>query len=88
MMAIYARRILTATAQLYCGYLLMDQAKIAKKRMAELGPDHYDYNFYLGKILSARFYLNNAVPNVWHVLELLQIGDTSALEAPVEIFEY
>jgi hypothetical protein len=29
-MAVYARRILTATAQLYCGYLLFDQALIAK----------------------------------------------------------
>jgi alkylation response protein AidB-like acyl-CoA dehydrogenase len=88
LMAVYARRILTATAQLYCGFLLMEQAVIAKKRMAELGEDHYDYNFYLGKVLSARYYLNNAVPNVWHVAELLQIGDTSVLEAPDAIFEY
>jgi hypothetical protein len=88
LMAIYARRILTATAQLYCGYLLMDQAVVAQKRMAELGPDHYDYNFYLGKVLSARYYLNNAVPNVWHILELIKIGDMTVLEAPDEIFEY
>jgi len=88
LMGVYARRILTATAQLYCGYLLIDQAKIAMKRMADLGADHYDYNFYLGKVFSARYYLNNAVPNVWHTLELIQIGDTSAMEAPVEIFEY
>ncbi len=88
LMAVYARRILTATAQLYCGYLLMEQAVIAKKQMAELDPDHYDYNFYLGKVLSARYYLNNAVPNVWHVADLLKIGDTSVLEAPTEIFEY
>jgi hypothetical protein len=52
LMPIYARRILTATAQLYCGYLLLDQAVICKKRMEELGPDHYDYNFYYGKVLS------------------------------------
>ena len=64
LMAVYARRILTATSQLYCGYLLLDQARIALKRMAELGKDHYDYNFYLGKVMSARWYLNNAVPNV------------------------
>jgi hypothetical protein len=88
LMAVYARRILTAPAQLYCGFLLMEQTVIAKKRMAELGEDHYDYNFYLGKVLSARYYLNNAVPNVWHVAELLQIGDTSVLEALDAIFEY
>ena len=88
LMAVYARRILTATSQLYCGYLLMDQAVIARRRMAELGEDHYDYNFYLGKVFSARYYLNNAVPNVWHILELIEIGDNSVLEAPLEIFEY
>ncbi len=88
LMAVYARRILTATAQLYCGFLLMEQAVIASKKIAELGPDHYDYNFYLGKVLSARYYLNNAVPNVWHVADLIKIGDTSVLEAPDEIFDY
>lgn len=88
LMTIYARRILTATAQLYCGYLLLDQAKIALKRMAELGEDHFDYNFYLGKVMSARWYLNNAVPNVWHIADLVKIGDTSVIEAPVAIFDY
>lgn len=88
LMGVYARRILTATAQLYCGYLLMDQARIALKRMAELGKDHYDYNFYLGKVISARWYLNNAVPNVWFVTELIKIGDMSVIEAPDEIFDY
>lgn len=88
LMAVYARRILTATAQTYCSYLLLDQARIAQQRLAELGPDHYDYNFYLGKVFSARYYLNNAAPNVWHVLELLKIGDMSVIEAPDEIFDF
>jgi len=88
LMAVYARRILTATAQLYCGYLLLEQALIAQKQIELLGPEHYDYTFYLGKIISARYYLNNAVPNVWHVAELVKIGDTSVLDAPVEIFDY
>lgn len=88
LMAVYARRILTATAQLYCGYLLMDQALIALNRMTELGQEHYDYNFYLGKVFSTRYYLNNVVPNVWHVAELIEIGDMSVIEAPDEIFDY
>ncbi len=88
LMAVYARRILTATAQLYCGYLLMDQAVIAKRRMAELGVDHYEYNYYLSKVFSTRYYLNNIIPNVWHVQELLEIGDNSVIEAFPEIFEY
>jgi alkylation response protein AidB-like acyl-CoA dehydrogenase len=88
LMGVYARRILTATSQLYCGYLLLDQARIALKRMAELGKDHYDYNFYLGKVMSARWYANNAVPNVWFIAELIKIGDMSVIEAPDEIFDY
>jgi alkylation response protein AidB-like acyl-CoA dehydrogenase len=79
LIAVYARRILTATAQLYCGYLLMDQALLAQKRMEELGPDHFDYNFYLGKVFSARYYLNNTVPNVWHVAEIVNMADTSVV---------
>ncbi|NLV15600.1 MAG: acyl-CoA dehydrogenase [Syntrophomonadaceae bacterium] len=85
---VYARRILTATGQLYGGYCLLDQALIAKKRMDELGADHYDYNFYYGKFLSAKYYLRNVVPNVWATLELVKDGDTSVGDAPVEIFEY
>jgi len=66
----------------------MDQAKIALQRIKELGQDHFDYTFYLGKVLSTRYYLNNAVPNVWYVADLIKIGDTSVLEAPIEIFDF
>ncbi|NLU51023.1 MAG: acyl-CoA dehydrogenase [Syntrophomonadaceae bacterium] len=84
----YSRRILTATGQLYGGYCLLEQALIAKKRADELGTDHYDYNFYNGKVLSARYYLRNVVPNVWAILELVQDGDTSVIEAHPDIFQY
>ncbi len=88
LMALYARRILTATAQLYCGYLLMDQAVLANKRMLELGEGHYDYNYYLGKLMSARYYLKSVVPNVWYTADLIKIGDCTAIDAPVEIFDF
>ena len=88
LMAVHARRILTVTAQLYCGYLLMDQALIASARMDEVNRDGGDYKFYLGKVLSARYYLNNIVPNVWHAAEIIEIGDTSVLDAPDEIFDF
>jgi hypothetical protein len=88
LMAVYARRILTATAQLYCGYLLMDQATIISKRLKTISSNDPDYNYYSGKMLSTRYFLNNAVPNVWHLAELVRIGDTSVLEAYEEIFEF
>jgi alkylation response protein AidB-like acyl-CoA dehydrogenase len=88
MMPLYSRRILTALSQLYAGRLILDQALLADKKAKELGPDHYDYNFYAGKVAAARYYLLNVVPNVWVVADIIELGDRSALEVPVEAFDY
>lgn len=85
---LYSRRVLTASAQLYCGRLILDQALLADKKAKELGPDHYDYNFYNGKVATARYYLRNVVPNVWAVSEIVIDADTSALDVPIDVFEY
>jgi len=88
MMPLYARRILTATSQLYCGRLILDQALVASARAKEVGPDHYDYKFYTGKVASARYYLMNVVPNVSMTADVIAAGDTSALDISVDAFEY
>ena len=88
MMPTFARRILTATSQLYCGRLILDQALLAAKKAQEVGPDHFDYEFYTGKVLAARYYLRNVVPNVWAVAEIVKDGDTSVLDIPIGAFEY
>ena len=88
MMPLYARRILTATAQLYCGMVILSQALIAQKKLQEIGSDHFDYSFYAGKVAAARYYLMNIVPNIWAVAEVVKTGDTSVLDGPVEAFEY
>jgi alkylation response protein AidB-like acyl-CoA dehydrogenase len=88
MLPTFARRILTATAQLYGGYLLLDQALLAKKRVDELGAGHYEAKFYNGKLISTRYYLSNIVPNVWAVLDLVKAGDTSVIDADPEIFDF
>jgi len=88
MMPTFARRILTATSQLYCGRLILDQALLADKKAKEVGADHYDYEFYTGKVLAARYYLRNVVPNVWAVAEIVKDGDTSVLDIPIGAFEY
>ncbi|MGR6836079.1 acyl-CoA dehydrogenase [Syntrophomonas erecta] len=84
----FARRILTATGQLYGSYCLLEQAIIAKKRLEQIDNQHFDYNFYKGKIISARYFLNNIVPNIWSVAEMLQGGDTSVIDATPDIFQY
>ncbi len=88
MMPLNSHRILTATSQLFCGRCILDQALLADQKIRELGKDHYDYNFYAGKVAAARYYLRNVVPNVWAVADLVLDGDTSALDIPVEAFDY
>ncbi|MDD4776550.1 MAG: acyl-CoA dehydrogenase, partial [Syntrophomonas sp.] len=88
LVAVYARRILTATAQLYGAYLILDQACLAQRRLGELQADHYDRAFYQGKVEAARYYLLNVVPNVWLTAELLASEDTSVVDIPSESFNY
>ncbi|MDR1160148.1 MAG: acyl-CoA dehydrogenase [Syntrophomonadaceae bacterium] len=88
MIPLFSRRILTATAQLYAGSLILDQALIADKRVQELGPDHYDNDFYSGKVASARYYLCNVVPNVMALAGIVESADTSVIDVPIGAFDY
>jgi alkylation response protein AidB-like acyl-CoA dehydrogenase len=88
MIPLFSRRVLTASAQLYCGRLILDQAVLADKKAKELGPDHFDYNFYAGKVATAKYYLHNVVPNVWSLAEIIIDGDTSATDVPIDVFGY
>jgi hypothetical protein len=88
MIPVYSRRVLTATSQLYGGRLLLEQALIASRKAKEVGPDHFDYNFYIGKIETTRYYLRNVVPNVWSLAEIMADADSSALDIPLEAFDY
>lgn len=86
LMPLYSTRALHCCAQLVCGQLLLDQALLAAKRAAELGPDHFDYAFYKGKVETARFYIRNIVPNVMTTYNIIMDGDTSAIDIPEEAF--
>jgi hypothetical protein len=86
MMPLFSTRILHATAKLLGGKLILDQALLAQKKVDELGPDHFDYAFYAGKIASARFYIGNIVPEIETVSQIFKNGDKSALEIPEEAF--
>jgi alkylation response protein AidB-like acyl-CoA dehydrogenase len=84
----YSRRVLTATSQLHAGHLLLDQALLAQKKLAELPADHYDVNFYKGKVEAVRWYLRNVVPHINYVAAVVTDADTSALDIPLEAFDY
>jgi len=77
---IFATRILHATGKLFAAKLLLEMALPAQTKCEELGPDHFDYAFYSGKVASARFYLRNILPDLAATLEVIQGGDTSSLE--------
>jgi len=81
---LYSTRVLRATAELYAGCLLMQQALVAKNKLSE--PDNPDQAFYSGKICSARFYVRNIVPDVLTVARVIREGDSSAIDIPEEAF--
>jgi len=86
MMPLYATRILQASGDLICGQLLLEQAVLAGKKIDELGNDHYDYPFYSGKVMAARHFIRNIVPNLFKTLEVVKEGDTSVLDIKEEAF--
>lgn len=88
MMPLFARRILTAFSMVYGAWCILEQGIIAKKRAEELGPDHFDYEFYTGKVYSAKYFLNNVVPMVWATAEIVKEGDDSALQIPEGAFDF
>lgn len=85
-MPLFATRILHATAKLYCSYVILDQALVAQNKIKELGEDHYDYPFYRGKVEAARYYVNNVLPDVMTLAEVIKKGDASVLDIPEDAF--
>jgi len=83
---LFATRMLHAASMMICGKLMLDQALLAAKKLAELGEDHFDAMFYKGKIATAKFYIMNVVPGVFGTLKAMKVADTSAIDMPEEAF--
>ena len=77
---LFATRTLHAAAREYCGKLMLDQGVLAAKKLKELGEDHYDANFFKGKIASSKFYIMNVVPEVFGFESAMKVADTSAID--------
>jgi len=88
MISVFSKRILMATAQLFAGRCILDQALLADKKIKELGKEHYDYNFYIGKVASARYFVRNIVPNIFSIATIVEGADTTVLDIPLEAFDY
>ncbi|MBN2568815.1 MAG: acyl-CoA dehydrogenase [Deltaproteobacteria bacterium] len=83
---LYATRVLHATGKLWAAKLLLEMSLVAKKKLDELGDDHFDAAFYKGKIASARFYVRNILPEIGALAEVLKTEDDTAIKAAEEIF--
>jgi len=86
MKQLFATRTMHAAARIYCGKLMLSQGLLAAKRLAELGDDHFDANFYKGKIASVKFYIMNVVPEVFGYYRVMKAGDSSAIDMAEEQF--
>ncbi|AFM39766.1 acyl-CoA dehydrogenase [Desulfosporosinus acidiphilus SJ4] len=80
---LYSTRILRITAELYGGCLLMQQALVAKEKLAQ---GNIDQDFYNGKIQSAKFFVLNIVPDVAATVRIIKEADTSAMDIPEAAF--
>ncbi len=83
---LFATRILHAAARVYCGKLMLDQGVLAARKLAEIGDDHFDANFYKGKIASSKFYVMNVVPEVFGYEKAMKAADTSSIDLSEDSF--
>ncbi|MCC6213590.1 MAG: acyl-CoA dehydrogenase [Polyangiaceae bacterium] len=73
-------RFLALMSDLTVGWLLLDAASIAEKRLLELPADHPDRAFYLGKRHAAVFFAENTLSLVPAGAQSVLAGDRSPLE--------
>ena len=81
---LYALRALFVCAQVYVSYCLMEQALIAAKKLSEKKKGTRDAIYYEGKIASARYYLNNILPQAFLTAELIKSEEDIVLTCPEE----
>lgn len=77
-----ATRFLECCGEVAIGHLLLEQAFIAGKTASSLSRESADYNFYMGKIASARFFARNILPGVMSRKRIIEMDDTTAAALP------
>src|SRR5699024_6923974 len=73
-----ANRILESLAEVMIGYLLLDQAILAAERRVDA--NETDRAFYDGKIASARFFLQQVLPEIPARLRIVQSSTLDIME--------
>ena len=73
-------------SELCVGWLLLQAAVVAEKKIAGVSADHPDHAFYTGKRHAAVYYAQNVLPAVLEKAAILSAEDKSALEIPLDAF--
>ncbi len=84
MIPLNALRALFVCAQVYVSFCLMEQALIAAKKLKEAKKGTSDAIYYEGKVASARYYLNNILPQAVLTTELIKSEEDIVLTCPEE----
>jgi alkylation response protein AidB-like acyl-CoA dehydrogenase len=79
-----ATRFLDCVAEVAVAHLLMDQALLAEEKLGNADLDAADRAFYEGKVLTARYYANNFLPQVFGRVRIIKLRDDSAARIPEE----
>jgi alkylation response protein AidB-like acyl-CoA dehydrogenase len=81
-----AEQFLTIMSELAVGWLLLDQAAIAVKKLPETSETHPDHAFYTGKKFAGQFFANDTLATLPARVQRLSAIDTLPVEMPVEAF--
>ncbi len=78
-------RVLFAVAEVVIGWLLVEQAAVARAALPEARGDEAR-DFYLGKLAVARFWCLEVLPNVGLCLEHVEASRLDLMELPESVF--
>lgn len=81
-----AEDFLTIMSELAVGWLLLDQAAIALKKLPEVSESHPDHAFYTGKKFAAQYFANNVLSTLPSRVQRLMAIDTLPVDMPDEAF--
>lgn len=79
-------RFLDCCAEVAISHLLLEQALIAAEKNKKLEPGQSDYDFYSGKIETARYYVRNFLPNVFGRKRMFDLEDKTPANLREEQF--
>jgi len=79
-------RFLECFAEVVLAWLILEQGRIAREKLAGVEASSADGIFYRGKIESAHYFCRNILTNVFSRHMTLQQEDTSALDIPEAAF--